>query len=113
MREEKAEFFIRGSEGDEYRVMFENVDGILKTRCSCKARFRHEWCKHRTAILNGETDDLISENPSGFHDLKQMIQGSPFETAFSEYTKADYQLEMAKAARDKAKRALLREVKIT
>ena len=107
-----AEFLVRGSEGDEYQVIFENINGTLRTHCSCKARLSRQWCKHRTAILNGETDSLINDNPSGFQKLRQMIQGSPFEAAFSRYTNADYHLEIAKMERDKAKRALLKEVQI-
>lgn len=112
MRAELAEFFIRGSKGDEYKVIFESIDDTLRTHCSCKARLSRQWCRHRTAILNGETDALTMQDLSPFQKLKQMIKGSRFEAAFSKFTQADHDLEIAKAERDKAKRALLKEVQI-
>jgi DNA polymerase-3 subunit epsilon len=65
-------FTVQGSTGSEYEVTARKVANQLRMTCTCQAGQNRIWCKHRTALLDGDISALISNNPSDVTKLSEM-----------------------------------------
>jgi DNA polymerase-3 subunit epsilon len=65
-------FAVRGGSGSEYVVTARKVANHLRMTCTCQAGQNKMWCKHRTALLDGDVDALISNNYTDVNKLGEM-----------------------------------------
>jgi hypothetical protein len=65
-------FRVRGSTGTVYEVSFSKLDDTLVSSCTCKASFmnRNEPCKHRRAIISGDTSAIISGDVDAIPEIR-------------------------------------------
>lgn len=101
-------FNVEGSQGDLYRMTF-SFDGDTATAsCTCPAGAQGTWCKHRTALLDGDMTALRSANAGEVAMLKDRLAGTSLGDAYSRWVEAEERAFAAKKAADAAKRALAR-----
>jgi DNA polymerase-3 subunit epsilon len=72
-------FVVKGSTGNIYDVTARRVGGRLRTSCTCQAGQNRRWCKHRTALFDGEVDALLSDNLYDVAKLAKMASGAIVE----------------------------------
>jgi uncharacterized Zn finger protein len=100
-------FEVQGSAPSPYRVTFANQgDGNLSAFCTCPAGANGQSCKHRVAIIAGETAGIVSGNEPEVQTVVEWLKGSDVERRLEELRAAERQLEGAKRAVSRAKRAL-------
>ena len=104
----RVEFVIEGSQGDGYDVVFEISEGVARASCTCQAGINGQFCKHRTAMLDGDISSLRSTNASSVTELKAMLQGTDLAVAYADLLTATRAHEQAKRALDAAKKRLAR-----
>lgn len=68
-------FEVRGSTGNIYRITGVVQENVFFGRCSCAAGQNKRHCKHVGWLLNGEIDNLLSENISDV----EMLKGAVYE----------------------------------
>jgi DNA polymerase-3 subunit epsilon len=71
-------FTVKGRT-DTYQVTAHRVARALRMTCSCQAGRNRIWCWHRTSLLDGVCDDLLSDNPSDLAKLAVMAAGADIE----------------------------------
>lgn len=72
-------FVVKGSTGNLYEITARRVEGRLRMTCTCQAGQNGLWCKHRTALLNGEFDHLSSGNLNDMATLAEIASGAVVE----------------------------------
>lgn len=109
---DRLEFSVLGSKGDVYNVAFERTGENLNAFCTCQAGQNGVYCKHRFSLMDGEYENIISENASDLEKLKSMVKGTDVEAAYLAVIEADRNYELAKKnlniARVKLARAMYR-----
>lgn len=88
-------FLVQGSEPDAYVVIFTKTDDKLTATCTCRAGQLRQHCKHRTQLLFGQVDGLVSGNESEVPKLAEWLKGTTLEHALSEIQDAERHLEEA------------------
>ena len=68
-------FVIRGSTGNTYYVSVHRLEAAVRMTCTCQAGQNGSWCRHRTALLDGDVSNLLSDNVSDVVKLSQMTSG--------------------------------------
>ena len=58
-------FQVKGSSAEPYDITFIKDGDSLTALCSCPAGQFGNFCKHRMAILDGNTKAVVSENSAG------------------------------------------------
>ena len=101
-------FEVLGSQGDPYRVTFTSNGDRASASCTCPAGVQGTWCKHRTALLEGDVTALRSANASEVAALKDRLPGTSLGAAYSRWIEAEEGVAAAKKAADAAKRSLAR-----
>ena len=102
-------FLVQGSEEEPYEVIFDKKEGSITATCSCPAGvkgFRGECCKHRTRILRGDSDGIVSANTEDVKIVQGWIVGSDIEIAVQQLSEGEAELERAKRKVAAAKKAL-------
>lgn len=101
-------FDVEGSQGDLYRITFAFDGDRAAATCTCPAGEQGTWCKHRTALLDGDVTALRSDNASEAATVKDRLAGTSLGDAYSRWVEAEDRAVAAKKAADAAKRALAR-----
>ena len=101
-------FELVGSQSDPYSVTFTFNGDRASASCTCPAGGQGTWCKHRTALLDGDVTSLRSANASEVAALKDRLTGTSLGAAYSRWVEAEEGVAAAKKAADAAKRALAR-----
>ena len=104
----RVEFQIVGSQGDLYDVAFEVGEGIGRASCTCQAGMNRQFCKHRTALLDGEISSLRSANATHVAELKALLEGTDLAIAYAQVLTATKAHEETKRSLDAAKKQLAR-----
>jgi hypothetical protein len=115
MDQQRLEFVVKGSKGDEYHILAERVGDRVVFFCTCKnARYDRSGnlCKHRWALLDGIVDNLLSGNEAEAALLPAMLTGTPSEEAWAHYREAARACQTAQDALESAKRALSRTMTV-
>lgn len=82
-------FTVEGSQGDEYQVSF-SIDGQhAESACTCRAGQMGMWCRHRSAILDGDVTDLRSDNVGDVLALRDVMRGTDLALRYEERTAAE------------------------
>jgi len=100
-------FQVQGSAAEPYVVTFINRgNGNLSAHCTCPAGENGQYCKHRIAILNGDTAAIVSGNEHEVSMLASWFVGSDIESALKELATAERELERAKKEVSRLKKRL-------
>jgi len=94
MRE--VEFLVQGSAPSPYRVTFIKHNNKLNASCTCPAGENGQYCKHRLAILAGDTNAIISKNKDQVATARDWLPGTDLESALIELAKTEHEYDIAK-----------------
>lgn len=72
-------FTVRGSTGNIYQVTARKSGDGVSMSCTCQAGQHGLWCRHRTALLDGDVTELVSENISDISKLAEIAAGVPID----------------------------------
>jgi DNA polymerase-3 subunit epsilon len=72
-------FSVRGSTGNIYGITARRMAGKLRVSCTCQAGKNRDWCKHRTSLLDGDVNNLLSENVLDVKKLAEWAVGVEVE----------------------------------
>jgi len=72
-------FSVRGSAGNIYEITARRIAEKLRVSCTCQAGQNRIWCKHRTALLDGDVSNLLSDNVSDVKKLAEWADGVEVE----------------------------------
>lgn len=106
MTPEKFTFSVQGSSTEPYMVIFEKSNNRIKAYCSCPAGKNGQPCKHRLAILAGDTRNLLGNSSANALIVNSWLPGSNIEEALSILAEAEHNYEKAKQGLSKAKKLL-------
>ena len=84
-------FMVKGSAEDPYEVTFLRNDDKLLVFCTCPAGENRRHCKHRVAIMNGSSSNIVSDNRDQIPTVQDWLQGTAVEAALREYNEASAQ----------------------
>ena len=101
-------FLVQGSSNSPYEVTFIVEGKNLNAFCTCPAGEKNQSCKHRMAILRGETDAVVSANKDEASIVRSWLAGSDIELAIHDLAEAEHDFEEARKKRDRAKKALVK-----
>ena len=99
-------FHVQGSAVDPYRVTFKKEGNNLNASCTCPASANGQYCKHRFAILGGETGGIVSGNEAQVQTVVAWLPGSDVAVAMEALIDAERQFESAREALIRARKAL-------
>ncbi len=106
---EELTFQIQGSEGI-YTVTFSREGTNLTAICSCPAGEYGMHCKHRIALMQGDTSAIISKNKGDIKKVLDMVKGSDIEEILADVIKIGKQLEELQERFTKKKKELARKL---
>ncbi len=72
-------FTVLGSTGNIYDITARKAGEKLRVSCTCQAGRNRRWCKHRTALLDGDISNLLSDNVSDIEKLAEWAEGVEVE----------------------------------
>lgn len=75
---ETITFLVEGSESSTYQVDFIKTEDKLKIHCTCMAGQNFTICKHRLELMNGTSDDVLSDNLDKIEVVKNWVDDSRF-----------------------------------
>ncbi|MBT3298994.1 SWIM zinc finger family protein [archaeon] len=103
--ENEISFFVQGSSEDPYMVIFvkRNNDN-LSAYCSCPAGENGIYCKHRFNILDGDTENVVSDNLDEVQKIQEWYSNSDIKKARDEVLKINREIQKMKRALAKAKK---------
>jgi len=102
-------FRIQGREQEPYETVFQRNGSRVTASCSCPAGIKGRLglcCRHRTRILQGNADGIVSGNSGDVKIVQSWILGSGVETAAQELAEGEAALIEARKRITAAKRAL-------
>lgn len=95
-------FSVNSSDGvATYAVAVQWDGNNLYVACDCKAGSLGDWCRHKSAILNGEEDILAVKED--LTDVLQWVKSSPVHAAMSDIQNFEIQQKEAEASLKKVK----------
>ncbi len=110
---ETLRFSIVGDDDETYEVSIErdaNDMGNLQASCSCGTAQEGGFCLHRFAVLEGETDAMVSSNLDHVRALRDWIKGSDIEVAMQNLSKAKTELLLAHEKVEQCRKMLVRRM---
>lgn len=99
---------VKGSSADPYEVTFIKDGDSLTALCSCPAGQYGNFCKHRIAILDGNSQAIVSDNTDQVPIVREWLQGTDVAVALSEFRELEGAPGVSKSALVAAKRKLAR-----
>lgn len=82
-------FMVKGSAQDPYEVTFLKSDDSLRVFCTCPAGENRRHCKHRVAIMNGSSRNVVSGNSDDIATVQTWLTGTDVEAALRELNRAE------------------------
>lgn len=107
----KIEFQVQGSAPEPYRVTLINDEKYLNALCTCPAGQNGQYCKHRLAILSGDTRAIISMNENQVVTIRDWLRGTDIEKALIELAQAEHEHLAAKKRLTVAKKKVAQAMK--
>ena len=105
-------FQVQGSAAEPYVVTFrDRGNGNLSAYCTCLAGQHGQYCKHRFAILAGETKGIVSGNADDVAVVVAWLAGSDVEAALEDLAKAQAEYDVAKKVVSRAKKLLAKAMR--
>jgi hypothetical protein len=76
--------------GIAYEVVFKNINGIITIKCDCRAGELTKLCKHKLALIRGDSSILMDLNENdNFINVKEWIKNSAFSQLIIEHDLAE------------------------
>lgn len=101
-------FQVKGSSAEPYEVTFIKDGASLTAICTCPAGTYGNFCKHRIAILDGNSKSIASDNADQVDTVVEWLAGTDVAAALSELRAVEKVKPPDKAALNAAKRKLAR-----
>ena len=101
-------FSVQGSSAEPYEVAFQRDESTLTAICTCQAGVMGQYCKHRIAILSGESTGIVSGNASDVALVVAWLPGTPLADALSSLAEAETEFDKAKKRVSSEKKHLAR-----
>ena len=101
-------FQVKGSSAEPYELTFIKDGDSLTALCSCPAGQYGNFCKHRIAILDGNSNAIVSDNAGQAVTVVNWLQGTDVAAALTEFRVIEASKESPKSALVAAKRKLAR-----
>jgi DNA polymerase-3 subunit epsilon len=76
---EALRFLVKGSTGNIYEITARRTANRLRMTCTCQAGQNHIWCKHRTALIDGDVSNLVSGTLSEIKKLSEWTLDAEIE----------------------------------
>jgi hypothetical protein len=105
---EEIIFKIQGSSAEPYTTTFTRTEKGIFARCTCMAGARGVLCKHRLAVLNGDTERIVSSNSQHVQMVQSWIKGTDIEGLVNQIADAESRISEAKKNLESAKATLSR-----
>ncbi len=86
---EELVFLVKGSSSDAYEITFIKDGNSLTALCTCPAGTYGNLCKHRVAILDGNTKAISSGNADQASRVIDWLVGTDVEAALAELRTAE------------------------
>jgi len=93
---EELVFLVKGSSSDAYEITFIKDGSSLTALCTCPAGTFGNLCKHRLAILDGDTKAVTSDNIDQVPKVIDWLIGTDVEAALAELRAAEKSKEHTK-----------------
>jgi hypothetical protein len=97
---------VKGSSSDPYELTFIKDGSSLTALCDCPAGTFGNLCKHRVAILDGDTTAVIDDGGEKADVIVQWLIGTDVESALKEMREVEASSEASKPDLVTAKRKL-------
>lgn len=81
---EQLDFLVKGSSKDPYEITFIKDGDSLTAICTCPAGTYGNFCKHRIAILDGNTRAITSDNVAKAATVVEWLAGTDVEAALAD-----------------------------
>lgn len=105
-------FDVQGSAPEPYRVIFvRRSETNLSCYCSCPAGENGLYCKHRFAILDGITKNIVSDNKDDVNLVQSWLTGTDVESALNEVRKLEAEAARIKTLLSTAKQKLAKAMR--
>lgn len=78
-------FQVKGSSAEPYEITFIKDGNSLTALCSCPAGQYGNFCKHRIAILDGNSSAIVSDNIDQAATVVDWLQGTDVAIALDEF----------------------------
>ncbi len=101
-------FQVKGSSAEPYELTFIKDGDSLTALCSCPAGQYGNFCKHRIAIIDGNSNAIVSDNADQVVTVVTWLQGTDVAAALTEFRVIEASKESPKSALVAAKRKLAR-----
>ncbi|HNO76406.1 MAG TPA: SWIM zinc finger family protein [Nitrosomonas mobilis] len=108
---EEIIFKVKGSARDPYKVTFTKNKNNINAFCTCPAGENGQYCKHRFAIMAGDSKAVVSSNKEQIMVIKSWLPGSDLEEALMELAVAEHEHDKAKKRLSAAKKNIARAMR--
>ena len=105
---EELVFSVKGSSSDDYEITFIKDGASLTALCTCPAGTFGGLCKHRVAILDGESKSITSGNADKVPTVVEWLAGTDVEKALNALRKAESTVGASKSEIAALKKKLAR-----
>jgi len=103
--ENERSFFVQGSSENPYMVIFvKRSDDNLSAYCSCPAGENGTYCKHRFNILDGNTENIVSDNLHDVETIQKWYSNSDIKIARDKVIELNREVQKMKRVLAKAKK---------
>lgn len=106
IRMEELILFVKGSSADPYELTFIKDGDSLTALCNCPAGTFGNLCKHRVAILDGDSAAVIDDDVGKTGTIVKWLVGTDVESALAELRDVEANKESSKPDLVAAKRKL-------
>ena len=103
---EQLDFLVKGSSPEPYELTFIKDGDSLTAICTCPAGTYGNFCKHRIAILDGDSRAVTSNNADKVEQVVEWLPGTDVAEALAQLRAAEK--EGVKTAIMNAKKKLAR-----
>jgi len=97
-----------GSRGDPYTVEFTLVGTEMRVSCTCQAGQIGLPCKHRLALIDGDSSHVTGHQSDQMARLAERLRGTPLLAAHEAVRAAEADMDKAKRRLAGLKHALAR-----
>ena len=98
------DFLVQGSAQEPYKVTFTRDAEHVAAFCTCPAGKAGKYCKHRSSILDGDVQGVVSNNHEQVAILAAWLPGTDLAAARKALKLAEQEFELAKKAVSSAKK---------
>lgn len=100
----ETQFLVQGSAPEPYTVTLYLLGSNLSASCTCPAGQYGTYCKHRIAVLSGDTSSIVSDNVAEVAVVTRWLIGTPLADALADFLEAERLVAHAKTRMANAKK---------